>query len=476
MRTEVFRRAAFLLAGATLLAAGAGAQDDEYPTTAGAALRHYEAKVDDWMSGPVDYIVQPDERETWDRLETTEQRIAFIQWFWQRRDPDVREVDNRYKMEFYERVAETNQRFRIFPRGWKSDRGRVYCILGRPMAMSRRSWASIYNAGSGPDFEVWSYNTFTKNLGFTTGGGTFDVYFVEARLGKYEIWDFGFHTAGLWDRNIELAFRYALEETIQDPTAVFETRASAGHFVRAISEGTLPLEVPIDRWAPLGAGGTVSVPIEVSLADLLFEPAGDEFVARLEASLQVRPQSATEAASAAEEWRVRIAQDQLGAVGNGSLVAALSVAAAPGSYDVELKVLHPLAASEAVWGETVEVEAGPAAALVVGRLAVSLDDDEPGAVAILVPVELVFERGGEVVVGVWIRGLEPDTEALSLALESPVSGTHELALESARWLDGPAGPLLLEARLPEVAAGEYRLRVDFGGGLETAGAMIRVAR
>jgi len=472
MRAEVFRRAAFLLAGAAFLTAGTGAQEDEYPTTAGAALRHYEARVDDWMSGPVDYIVQHDERETWDSLETTAQRVAFIQWFWQRRDPDVREADNRYKVEFYERVAEANQRFRVFPRGWKSDRGRVYCILGRPMAMSRRSWASIYGTGNGPDFEVWSYNTLTKNLGFTTGGGTFDVYFVEARLGKYEIWDFGFGTSGLWDRNIELAFRYALEETIQDPTTVFETRASGGEFVRAISEGTLPL----DRWAPLGAGGTVSVPIEVNLADLLFEPAGDEFVARLEASLQVRPQSATEAVSAAEEWRVRIAQDQLGAVGNGSLVAALSVNAAPGSYDVELKVVHPLAASEAVWGETVEVEAEPAAALVVGRLVVSLVDDEPGAVAILVPAELLFERGSAVVVGVWVRGVEPDTEALSLTIESTVSGTHELALQSARWLNGPAGPLLLEARLPEVEAGEYRLGVDLGGGLETVGAMIRVVR
>ena len=49
-----------------------------------------------------------------------------------------------------------------------------------------------------------------------------------------------------------------------------------------------------------------------------------------------------------------------------------------------------------------------------------------------------------------------------------------MSLEEAVWLGGPAGPLLIETRLPDLDPGEYQLRVDLGVGLDFASIPITV--
>ena len=51
------------------------------------------------------------------------------------------------------------------------------------------------------------------------------------------------------------------------------------------------------------------------------------------------------------------------AVGSGWLSSVVQIPADPGSYAVEVTVSHPLAASEAVWKEAIEVTAEPGAGL-----------------------------------------------------------------------------------------------------------------
>ena len=59
-------------------------KDDEYPTTAGAALRFYEGWTDNWTHGPAEMFLTIEEREIWEGLEDTQQRKEFIKWFWDR--------------------------------------------------------------------------------------------------------------------------------------------------------------------------------------------------------------------------------------------------------------------------------------------------------------------------------------------------------------------------------------------------------
>ena len=56
-------------------------KDDEYPTTAGAALRFYEGWIDNWTHGPAEMFLTIEEREIWEGLEDTQQRKEFIKWF-----------------------------------------------------------------------------------------------------------------------------------------------------------------------------------------------------------------------------------------------------------------------------------------------------------------------------------------------------------------------------------------------------------
>ena len=171
-----------------LATAALGAAQDDFPTTAGEARRYYESQVDDWTKGPAEALLTTEEREIWDSLEDTAQREEFIRWFWDRRDPDGRAVGNSYREGFYEDVAFANQRYRSFPRGWKSDRGRVRLVLGRPDTVSRSSYAMLGGIGNGPDFEVWSYSNLGSNRAFSSQSGEYLIYFAEVRIAHFEVY------------------------------------------------------------------------------------------------------------------------------------------------------------------------------------------------------------------------------------------------------------------------------------------------
>ena len=473
--------AATAAAGAAAPPAGPGlgrvtpvraAWQDAFPTMAGEAMRYYEG-LEDWLDGPVEYLLMDDEYDIWDELETPEQRQAFVEWFWARRDDDTRREGNPFKEQFYENVATANQRLRGFPRGWKSDRGRVWCTLGRPNSMSRRTWGDIYG-GMGPDFEVWGYYTLGQSRGFAARGGEFPVYFLEVNPGRYEIWDFGFRTSGSWDRNIRMAFEYANEFALKDSTLEFEPDTSERAFLREVVEGTLPIEVFLGDWGPPGAGGTVAIPVTVRLGDLLFQPEEDNFIADVNVEITLYPEGSGDQATKLQSWKIVLQQEQLMGVGSGSVHAAAVVSASPGSYEVQVTVFHPLAASEAVWRQSIEVTAEPAAGLAVGKLLLPLDAGDASAVAVVETVGRAISVGDEIVIGAWVRGAGPDPQAVSLVLVGRGGAEHPLGLGASRWLGGIAGPLVVDARVPELPPGMYRLRVGFGGSLDEASIEIEV--
>ena len=461
-----------LVASGSSTAVASGNQD-EFPREGSDAMEYYERDPDEWIKGPAEYLMTRSEYDIWDDLTTTGERAQFIDWFWLRRDADGRVRGNPAREEFYKGVADANRRFRDFPRGWKSDRGRVYCILGRPNSMRRMTSAAL-TGRSGPDFEVWGYFTLGQSRAFRSSGGEFRVYFIEERMGSFEVWDWGFRVAGSWDRNIRDAFEYTREAAVVDPRAVFELKASIGDAVREVTEGDLPLRIPVETWGDPGAGGLITVPVEVALADLLFEADGEEFVARLEVALTARRQGPGSNAIQSAHWEVRLQQDQLVAIGSGTVITAIAAAAEQGTYDVSIKVSHPLAATDAEWSQSVPVRSDPAAAAVLGKLVLPLDAADPGQIGIVQPSETSYESGGEVVIGVWVRGAAPSPAAVSVQFLDAEGGAQMLSAASVLWAGGLAGPLVIEARLPEVAPGDYRLSVDLGNGSEAVSVPLSV--
>jgi GWxTD domain-containing protein len=92
-----------------------------------------------WLEEEVVYIILDREREVFLSLETVEEREAFIEAFWKKRDPNPATPENEFKIEHYRRIDYANQFLgrETFLPGWKTDRGRMYIILGEPIEIQR---------------------------------------------------------------------------------------------------------------------------------------------------------------------------------------------------------------------------------------------------------------------------------------------------------------------------------------------------
>ena len=118
-----------------------------------------------WLDEDVSYIITNEERTAFKALKTDEEREQFIEQFWLRRDPTPDTVDNEFKEEHYARIAYANERFASGIPGWKTDRGRIYIIWGKPDEIeSHPSGGTIdrpIEDGGGTTstfpFEIWRY-------------------------------------------------------------------------------------------------------------------------------------------------------------------------------------------------------------------------------------------------------------------------------------------------------------------------------
>jgi GWxTD domain-containing protein len=118
-----------------------------------------------WLNEDVTYIITDEERTTWKRLATDEEREQFIEQFWLRRDPSPDSQENEYKEEHYRRIAYTNERFASGIPGWKTDRGRIYITFGPPDELEDHPSGGTYERpieeGGGTTstypFQKWRY-------------------------------------------------------------------------------------------------------------------------------------------------------------------------------------------------------------------------------------------------------------------------------------------------------------------------------
>jgi len=119
-----------------------------------------------WLSEDVSYIITYAERKAFLQLQTNEEREQFIEQFWQRRNPDPDSVDNTVKEEHYRRIAYANEHFSSGVQGWRTDRGRIYIMYGKPDSLESHTQGENYDRpldqGGGETktyaFEDWTYH------------------------------------------------------------------------------------------------------------------------------------------------------------------------------------------------------------------------------------------------------------------------------------------------------------------------------
>jgi len=135
-----------------------------------------------WLTEEVGYIIAPMEREVFLKLQTDRERDLFIEAFWKQRDPTPGTPENEFKTEHYRRIDHANRYLgRDAPRpGWRTDRGRIYIILGEPQDAQRfEGKSSTYDA------EVWFYQGKT-DIGLPAGFNL--VFFRQSGNGEYKLY------------------------------------------------------------------------------------------------------------------------------------------------------------------------------------------------------------------------------------------------------------------------------------------------
>jgi GWxTD domain-containing protein len=118
-----------------------------------------------WLEEDVVWIITDEERAAFKQLSNDEERDNFIEAFWQRRDPTPDTEENEYKEEHYQRIAYANEHFAAGVPGWRTDRGRIYIVYGKPDEIDSHPSGGAYERpmeeGGGETstfpFEDWRY-------------------------------------------------------------------------------------------------------------------------------------------------------------------------------------------------------------------------------------------------------------------------------------------------------------------------------
>jgi GWxTD domain-containing protein len=134
-----------------------------------------------WLDQDVAYIISDEERKAFRNLSNDEERDAFIEQFWLRRNPNPDSPDNEFREEHYRRIAYANEHFAAGKPGWKTDRGHIYIAFGKPDSIDSHPSGGSYqrpmDEGGGETstfpFEVWHYR-YLEGV-----GDNLDIEFVD---------------------------------------------------------------------------------------------------------------------------------------------------------------------------------------------------------------------------------------------------------------------------------------------------------
>jgi GWxTD domain-containing protein len=119
------------------------------------------------------YIARDNEYDSLTSAKTLAEKQALFRRFWERRNPSPGSRHNLSMQSYYRRVQYANDHFSHYLKGWRTDMGMVYIMLGPPDNVDRHP----FDFDSKP-YEVWSYYDLNRSLLFVddTGFGDYRLY------------------------------------------------------------------------------------------------------------------------------------------------------------------------------------------------------------------------------------------------------------------------------------------------------------
>ncbi len=143
-----------------------------------------------WVNEDVRWIITDQELKAFKSLSNDEERDAFIEQFWQRRNPDPESPENTFRDENYRRIAYANEHFAAGKPGWMTDRGMIYIKYGKADSIDSHPSGGTYDRpmdeGGGTTstfpFETWHYR-YIEGV-----GDNVDIEFVDTCMcGDYHM-------------------------------------------------------------------------------------------------------------------------------------------------------------------------------------------------------------------------------------------------------------------------------------------------
>ncbi|MBS1494375.1 MAG: GWxTD domain-containing protein [Bacteroidetes bacterium] len=134
-----------------------------------------EKDLDDLFDKTI-YIRDDNETKTYRNLNTLEEKRKFMYAFWKKRDDSPMTPQNEFKINYFKRMNEANNRFKEdYNPGWKTDRGRIYVQYGPPDQINHYPFESDTKA-----YEEWKYDVLQ-------GGVEADFIEKEQGTGVYRL-------------------------------------------------------------------------------------------------------------------------------------------------------------------------------------------------------------------------------------------------------------------------------------------------
>jgi GWxTD domain-containing protein len=256
----------------------------------------------------VRFIITSEESRTFLTLAPAE-RPAFIQDFWERRDPTPGTDTNEYKEEYYKRIKEATHLFSGGGApGWLQDRGRVHITLGPP------DFRETYPRGVtfyGVPTEIWWY-------------GFFPIVFVDERwVDDYRIEP---SSAG------QIAAITQAQKEWNEPA-----RKGQKTFLGGTAFGVGPeCEATVEKAESGGAAIRVAVPYR----NIWMKAAGSRLRADLDVAVKILDASGAEAWTFSKSWPVEVPESRRREILDEDFLITIEAPIAPGSYTLVLSLTN----------------------------------------------------------------------------------------------------------------------------------------
>lgn len=168
-----FKKVCCLLAAVLLLASFVHSEEAK-----GAPLRDSDKQ---WLN-VVYWIISDYEKKAFISLKSDGDRDRFIKAFWENRDPTPGTEKNEFMDEHLKRFEYATKQYgrSTSVPGWKTDRGKIYILLGKPNFIKRNQSPFEYNP-----MELWQYAQYR---GYGLPGSMYCLFYQEHGAGDYRLY------------------------------------------------------------------------------------------------------------------------------------------------------------------------------------------------------------------------------------------------------------------------------------------------